>query len=287
MLTAASCSGSSVASYNGPTLANAIVLVCDRNGSEEIYSMQADGSNFHQLTSSGGWKSYPAVSPDGRYILFTSGLVEANELTALVRINADGTGLTHLTDSTSLDYQGVYSSDGSQIAYSNYRDGNNEIYVMNASGSHQTNMSRSSHLDYDAAWRPSSSTILFVSDRDNLGGINSEVYSGNSFGDSIRPLVTGFDPAWAPSGTKFLFKRDGQIYVTDYPNTASVRQLTSFLSSFYTPSWSADGSSIVFASQAEGGYMAVWAVSAEDGTGLHRLTNETMGNCYFVTTTRR
>jgi hypothetical protein len=48
---AANYSDSSVAPYNGPKLTNAIVLVCDRNGSEEIYSMNADGSNIHQLTS--------------------------------------------------------------------------------------------------------------------------------------------------------------------------------------------------------------------------------------------
>jgi Tol biopolymer transport system component len=285
LFAAASCSDSSTAPYNGPSLTNAIVLVSDRTGQEEIYSMNADGSDIHQLTTTGGFKSFPAVSPDGRFIVFTSGLIEADERTALIRINADGTGLTHLTDSTRLDYQATWSPDGSQIAFSTTRDGNNEIYVMSSSGFKQTNMSRNDQADYDAAWSPSSSTLLFVSSRDGLGGINGEIYSGNARGDSIRPLISGFDPAWSPSGSQFLFKRDGQIYVSDYPNTSTVRQLTSFLSSFYTPSWSADGSSLVFAS-ATNGYMAVWAVSAVDGTGLHQLTDETMRDCYYVTTTR-
>ena len=124
-----------------------------------------------------------------------------------------------------------------------------------------------------------------MSSRDNLGGINSEIYAGNAGGDSIRPLIEGFDPAWSPDGSKFLFKRDGQIYVSDYPDTSTARQVTSFLSSFATPSWTADGSSMVFASMADG-YMAVWTVSAEDGTGLHQLTDETMKDCYYLTTTR-
>ena len=134
-ISAVSCSDSSVAPYDGVRLSNSIVLVSDRTGAEEIYSMNADGSNIRQLTSTGGFKSYPAVSPDGRYVVFTSGLIESSELTSLVRINADGTGLKHLTDSTTLDYQATWSSDGRQIAFSSTRDGNDEIYVMSANGS--------------------------------------------------------------------------------------------------------------------------------------------------------
>ena len=285
-ISAVGCSDSPVAPYNGVRLTNSIVLVSDRTGSEEIYAMNVDGSNFRQLTSTGGFKSYPAVSPDGRFVVFTSGLIEATELTSLVRINADGTGLKHLTDSTRLDYQPTWSSNGGEIAFSTTRDGNNEIYVMSADGSRPRNVTRNSHVDYDAAWSPSTASLLFVSDRDHLGGINSEIYASTSRGDSVRPLVEGFDPAWAPDGSKFVFKKDGQLYIANYPDASSATQLTSFLSSFYTPSWSADGSVIVFASIAEGPYMAVWAANAVDGTGLHRLTDETMGNCYFVTTTR-
>ena len=50
-------------------------------------------------------------------------------------INADGSGLTNLTNDPGNDYDPDWSPDGRQIAFSSTRDGNYEIYVMNADGS--------------------------------------------------------------------------------------------------------------------------------------------------------
>ena len=45
-------------------------------------------------------------------------------------MNADGTGVTRLTDNAAADYSPAYSPDGSRIAFVSNRDGNSEIYVM-------------------------------------------------------------------------------------------------------------------------------------------------------------
>lgn len=287
--TVLACSSLSCGSSDGPNgapaLVNSIVFVSDRTGAEEIYVMNGDGSNVRQLTTSGGYKSYPVVSPDGRKIVFTEGILEDHEVAPLYIINSDGTGLRQLTHSNALDYQATWSPDGNGIAFSSTRDGNNEIYLMSADGTDQINITRNAGADYAPVWRPGARSILFASDRDHLGGENGEIYSLNMLGFSVTPLVAGFDPAWSPSGSKFLFKRDGQIYISDTPDGSSVRQLTSFLSSFYTPSWSPDERTIIFTSFVSG-YEAIWAINADDGTGLHQLTTSDMLDCAYVTYTR-
>ncbi len=50
-------------------------------------------------------------------------------------MNADGSGVTRLTNNTAVDSVSEWSPDGSRILFSSNRDGNTEIYVMAVPGS--------------------------------------------------------------------------------------------------------------------------------------------------------
>ena len=103
--------------------------------------MNADGTNVRQLTSNADFDSAPSWSPDGKRILFerapagtfTPG-TEAQEKDIYV-MRADGTHVRRLTDSPGLDEGPEFSPDGTKIAFSSARDGQQEIYVMDADGS--------------------------------------------------------------------------------------------------------------------------------------------------------
>jgi TolB protein len=73
-------------------------LVCsaDASGTRDLWIMDADGSHQKQLTSDAGSNFQPAVTPDGRYIVFGS---DRNGKQNIWRIDSDGNHPTQLTNS--------------------------------------------------------------------------------------------------------------------------------------------------------------------------------------------
>ena len=69
-------------------------------------------------------------------------------------MNADGSGLTRLTDNPADDSEPAWSPDGSRIAFSSDRDDPGDIYVMNADGTGQTRLTDNPADDHAPAWSP-------------------------------------------------------------------------------------------------------------------------------------
>jgi Tol biopolymer transport system component len=133
--------------------------LAEPSGDEEIYVMDADGTNVRQLTSNADFDSAPSWSPDGREILFerapagsfTVG-TEAQEKDIYV-MRADGTHVRRLTDSPGLDEGPDFSPDGTKITFSSARDGQQEIYVMDADGSNPRRLTDNPARDESPDWQ--------------------------------------------------------------------------------------------------------------------------------------
>ncbi len=69
-------------------------------------------------------------------------------------MNADGSGVTRLTNNADADRHPAWSPDGAKIAFHSDRDDNYEIYVMNADGSDQTRLTNDAAHAYEPAWSP-------------------------------------------------------------------------------------------------------------------------------------
>lgn len=99
-----------------------IVYVSDQTGDAEIWIMDADGSNARALTSDKIFKTTPVVSPDGRYIVYTT----ASGSGQLVRIDIGGGNPVVFSSYPGADNPDI-SPDGKWVLYSAWANGASRI----------------------------------------------------------------------------------------------------------------------------------------------------------------
>ena len=132
----------------------------------EIYVMDADGTNQQRLTRDGWDDRGPAWSPDGAKIAFYV-LGDANSF--IVVMNTDGSDRKKLPGEALdgvpvLNAQPAWSPDGAKIAYySGTRDDNKgSIHLMTADGKHLKRLTNAPKgYDYDPDWFDPSALAVF------------------------------------------------------------------------------------------------------------------------------
>ncbi len=129
---------------------------------EDIFVVDADGSNVTQLTALPGRQWDPDFSPDGQKIVFSNTHGEGRTATVdIFSINVDGTGLVNLSNSVSTDDYGAnWSPDGREILFLR-EDGHSGLWVMNADGSGQRQLLADDVAD--ANWLLTGREIIYTS----------------------------------------------------------------------------------------------------------------------------
>lgn len=93
----------------------------------EIFVMDADGSNLHQVTDLGGASFGPFWHPDGERIIFSSNWHNPDGRNFdLFIINANGGGLEQITFGETFDGFPMFSPDGQQLVFASNRDSQTE-----------------------------------------------------------------------------------------------------------------------------------------------------------------
>jgi TolB protein len=95
-----------------------LIYVSLLSGKRDLWSINADGSGLRQVTDGSHKDGFPAVTPDGRYVVFESTRDGAH---SIWRVDADGRNPTRLTRG-SYDAEPVCSPDGKWVLYVAYDD---------------------------------------------------------------------------------------------------------------------------------------------------------------------
>ncbi len=237
-----------------------IVFVSTRDGNEEIYIMNADGSSQTRLTHNPAADRYPSFSPDGQYIVFVSERAGKNYL---YRMRLDGSEQVQLTDHETFVAEPRWSPDGEWIAFIS---GGLQLYIMRPDGSGITQLTESSAYHGYPTWSADSKKLLFASTQSNeVGIVDNNLYTLNLTDRMITRVTfttaTYDQPAWSPDERYIAFtdRHSRKIYLLD----VSSQEITPLLSSDpaldtastppeITPSWLPDSEHLVFSWYQEG-----------------------------------
>ena len=205
-----------------------IAFRSQRDGNDEIYVMNADGTCQVNLTHDPRNDWSPAWSADGLRIAFAK-FFDDKPYTDIALMNLDGSALQRLTNMHG-EYP-AWSPDGRRIAFASARDGNYEIYVMNADGSGQTRLTTNPAYDMAPAWSPDGMRIAYDTQRDHTPpkevgiGPEFEIHVMNADGSGDVQMTNNAQedrfPAWAPN-RHIAFARDGAIFAMNPDGSGQV-----------------------------------------------------------------
>ncbi|MGH9745434.1 MAG: translocation protein TolB [Candidatus Acidiferrales bacterium] len=256
-----------------------IAYVSTKSGNKEIWAMDYDGANQHQLTHLKAIALTPRWSPDSTRIAFTC-FVAFRGVTSpqICLFSTASNRLIAFPRFRGTNSSPAWSPDGAQIAFMSSQNGDPEIYVVDADGSHLQRITFAAGVSTSPVWNPKTGKqIVFVSDR----GGDPVLYLANSDGTNVQRLDMpdmGYvvDPSWSPNGQllAFSWRRPSgnfDIYVMDIVSRQLV-ELTRDAGRNERPSWAPDGRHLVFESTRTG-TRQIWSMLA-DGSQPRQLTYE-------------
>ena len=240
-----------------------ILFVSDRSGNKrrpvkELYIMDFDGANKRRLTYHRGVVISPAISPDGKKVLYS--LIQkrrgqrSQRNINLYLMNIATKKSYRLSSRKGLNTGSIFMPDGKNLLLTLSHVGNAEIYIMNIKTKALRRLTRHYTPDVDPSINRLGNKMAFLSGRSGMPMIYTA--DVNRLEKNVKRIsyVGKFNatPRFSPNGKEIAFSSwlDGRfdIFRINADGTGLYR-LTKDFGSNEDPTWSNDGQFIAFAGQ--------------------------------------
>jgi Tol biopolymer transport system component len=239
-------------------------------GCDQIFTMNADGSDVRQVSSGKGRTTCAFFFPDGRRLIYASTHLGGEACPPppdrsagyvwpiypsyeIFAADADGGNLTRLTRHEGYDAEAAVSPDGRSIVFTSLRDGDLDVYAMNADGGNVRRLTDGLGYDGGAFYSWDGRFIVFRAARPERAE-EIEEYRGLLRQSLVRPRRLEI----------FVMRADG----------SDVRQVTRNGAANFAPFLHPDSRRVIFSSNVDdpsGRSFALYLTSV-DGGAAERVT---------------
>lgn len=237
-----------------------IVFIADKglvqkNAPKELYIMDFDGYGTTQLTFHGGTAISPALSPDGRYIVYSliakKGRNKNIDLLVYDRITKKSRTVSHRPGMNS---GAIFAQDGLSLYLTLSHRGNADIYKIDLQGKILHQITSKLADDVDPSINQQENLMAFLSGRSGKAMIHTLDPLGTEKSVKQIGFVGKFNatPRFSPDGSEIVFSswkdENFDIFRIGQDGNNLVR-LTKNSGSNEDPTFSSDGEFILFSSQ--------------------------------------
>ncbi|MBX3134341.1 MAG: PD40 domain-containing protein [Gemmatimonadaceae bacterium] len=210
---------------------------------DQQFVVRADGTGLRQVSDGRGKTTCGWFFPGGERLFFAStsahdeacpvrpdpsqGYVWPLDRYDIYTVNRDGSDLRRLTNYDIYTAEGILSPDGSKIVFTSLKDGDLDIYTMNADGTDVRRLTTTPGYDGGPWWSPDGTKIVY---RAHHPKDSTEL---REYQDLLRQGLI------RPSKV--------ELWVMD-ADGGNQRQITALGGANFGPSWSPDGTKIIFSS---------------------------------------
>ena len=224
---------------------NRIVYASSQSRGLNLWTMDADGRNVHELTPPGNDDSYPSATSDGQTIVFTSRRSGSEQIW---RIDGDGSHAKQLTTCVR-NSQPSASPDGKWVVYVSACDGASALWRIPIEGGPAQRLT-----DKPAAWPWISPDGKWIASAYESSPNNWQLAIVSMDGNlppklfDVAPLaVFSFAIRWTPDGKSVTYRDSSQGLWRQSIEGGAPQQIPNLpQDKIYCYGWSRDGKSFAF-----------------------------------------
>ena len=163
---------------------------------DELYLVNADGTNPARLTDGIGFTGEFAWSPDGSTIALAR---DVGGVRDLYRMNADGSNLLRLTSNAAFAGRLAWAPGGTRLTF----DCGTEVCAVNADGSGLEQLTTGS--GFGGVFSPAEDRLAFATGQ---WGSTNQIVLQQANGQTLplAPEAPGHTPEWSPDGNSLIFQ---------------------------------------------------------------------------------